>query len=109
MDITLDDILDEGILESAYSWLCKRRRNYPDPADIWNFRRPWQREMARPRRELLDGSFRQGLLSRTTLENGEDEASHEKHDHPDTSGAHRSSCCYAVTSPLYYPMVASGR
>ena len=60
MDIALEDTLDEGILESAYSWLCKRRRNYPDHADISNFRRHWQREMARLRRELLDGSFRLG-------------------------------------------------
>ncbi len=72
MDITLDDLLDEGILESAYTWLCKRRRNYPDHADVWNFRRHWQREMARLRRELLEGSYRLGLLSRTTLENGEE-------------------------------------
>ena len=49
MDITLDDILDEDILESAYTWLCKRRRNYPDHADVWNFRRNWQREIARLR------------------------------------------------------------
>ena len=46
MDITVDDILDEGILESAYAWLCKRRRNYPDHADVWNFRRHWRREIA---------------------------------------------------------------
>ena len=72
MDITLDDILDEGILESAYAWLCKRRRNYPDHADVWNFRRHWQREIVRLRRELLGGSYRLGLLSRTTLESGEE-------------------------------------
>ncbi len=72
MDITLDDILDEGILESAYTWLCKRRRNYPEHADVWNFRRHWKREMARLRRELLEGSYRLGLLSRTTLESGEE-------------------------------------
>ncbi len=53
MDITLDDILDEGILESAYAWLWKRRRNYPDHADVWNFRRHWQREIARLCRDLL--------------------------------------------------------
>ncbi len=64
MDITLDDILDEDILESAYTWLCQRRRNYPDRADIWSFRRHWRREMAHLRRELLEGSYRLGLLSR---------------------------------------------
>ena len=72
MDITLDHILDEGILDSAYAWLCKRRRNYPDHADVWNFRRHWQREIARLRQELREGSYRLGLLSRTTLENGEE-------------------------------------
>ena len=72
METTLDDILDEGILESAYTWLCKRRRNYPDHADAWNFRRHWRREIALLRRELLEGSYRRGLLSRTTLESGEE-------------------------------------
>ena len=72
MEITLDDILDEGILESSYAWLCKRRRNYPDHADVWNFRRHWKREIVRLRRELLEGSYRLGLLSRTTLDNGEE-------------------------------------
>ena len=72
MDITLDDILDEGILEAAYTWLCKRRRNYPDHADVWNFRRHWKREIVRLRRELLEGSYRLGLLSRTALESGEE-------------------------------------
>ncbi len=72
MDITLDDILDEGILESAYAWLCQRRRNYTDHADVWNFRRHWKRETARLRRELLEGSYRLGLLSRTRLKNGEE-------------------------------------
>ena len=72
MEITLDDIVDEDILESAYAWLCKRRRNYPDHADVWNFRRHWRREIARLSRELLEGSYRLGLLSRTTLESGEE-------------------------------------
>ena len=72
MDITLDDLLDEGILESAYTWLCKRRRNYPDHADVWNFRRHWRREIDRLRRELLEGSYRLELLSRTTLANAEE-------------------------------------
>ena len=72
MNITLHDLLDEGIWESAYTWLCKRRRNYPDHADVWNFRRHWRREIDRLRRELLEGSYRLGLLSRTTLESGEE-------------------------------------
>ena len=72
MGITLDDILDEGNLASAYSWLCKRRHNYPAHADVWNFRRHWHREIARLRQELLDGSYRLGLLTRATLRNGEE-------------------------------------
>ena len=48
--------LDEGILESAYTWLCQRRRNYLDHADVWNFRRHSRREIARLHRELLEGS-----------------------------------------------------
>ncbi len=39
---------------------------------MWNFRRHWKREIVRLRRELLKGSYRLGLLSRTTLESGEE-------------------------------------
>ncbi len=39
---------------------------------MWNFRRHWRREVDRLRRELLEGSYRLGLLNRTTLESGEE-------------------------------------
>ncbi len=26
------------VLDTAYDWLCKRRRNYPADADVWSFR-----------------------------------------------------------------------
>jgi hypothetical protein len=41
--ITSDDVLD-----MAYEWLCRRRRDYSANADVWEFRRCWPREKWRP-------------------------------------------------------------
>jgi hypothetical protein len=65
--ITSDDMLD-----SAYEWLCRRRRDYSANSDIWNFRRCWQREKEQIKGELLSGSYRFSLLTRVTLKDGED-------------------------------------
>ena len=32
-ELTSDDVLD-----TAYDWLCRRRRAYPADADVWSFR-----------------------------------------------------------------------
>jgi hypothetical protein len=56
--ITSDDVLD-----SAYEWLCRRRRDYSANSGVWAFRRCWQREKERIKDELLSGSYRFSLLS----------------------------------------------
>jgi hypothetical protein len=43
----------DDVLDSAYDWLCRRRRDYSANSDIWNFRRCWQREKERIKNELL--------------------------------------------------------
>jgi RNA-directed DNA polymerase len=37
----LNDIFNPATLDTAYLWLCKRRRNYPANADIWHLRFHW--------------------------------------------------------------------
>ena len=39
---------------------------------VWNLRRHWSTEKAKLQRELSEGTYQIGLLSRTTLANGED-------------------------------------
>ncbi len=37
----------DEVLDTAYDWLCRRRRDYPADADVWSFRQAWAREEAR--------------------------------------------------------------
>jgi hypothetical protein len=39
-------LFSDGVLDTAYDWLCRRRRDYPDHADVWDFRRHWPAEKA---------------------------------------------------------------
>ncbi len=66
-ELTSDDVLD-----TAYDWLCKRRRNYPADAGVWSFRQQWPVEKGRLKAELATGRYRFGLLTRITLADGED-------------------------------------
>ena len=68
----LSNITADGVLDSAFAWLCKRRRDYPADADVWGFRRHWPQEKMRIRAELLTGRYRFGLLTMITLSDGED-------------------------------------
>jgi hypothetical protein len=64
--LTSDVVLDE-----AFEWLCIRRKEYPDRADVWDFRRNWAPEKARLRADLLSGDYRFGLLTRIDTADGE--------------------------------------
>ncbi len=68
----LATITSETTLDAAFAWLCKRRRDYPANADIWDFRREWPQEKARLQADLLAGRYRFGLLSRIEMANGEE-------------------------------------
>ncbi len=65
-------IASDGVLDAAFAWLCKRRRDYPDHADVWEFRRNWPQQKDRIRAELPSGGYRFGLLDRIALANGEE-------------------------------------
>ncbi len=66
-ELTSDDVLD-----TAYDWLCRRRRAYPADADVWSFRQVWAQEKDKLKAALASGRFRFGLLTRITLADGED-------------------------------------
>ena len=59
-------------LDAAFEWLCKRRKNYPASADIWDFRCNWLQEKALIRSDLLSGEYRYGLMGRVELADGEE-------------------------------------
>ena len=66
-DITAEALADDARLDAAFAWLCQRRKDWPATADVWRFRRDWRKEKTRIQRELLDGTYEIGLLSRVTL------------------------------------------
>ena len=65
-------IASDSVLDAAFTWLCKRRRDYPDHADVWEFRRNWPQEKDRIRAELPSGRYRFGPLDRVALANGDE-------------------------------------
>ncbi len=71
MAIVAERTSDE-VLDTAYGWLCRRRRDYPADADVWSFRQGWAREKDRLKAALAGGRYRFGLLARVTLKDGEE-------------------------------------
>jgi hypothetical protein len=67
----MTDIVADGLLETAFTWLCQRRRDYPPEADCWRFRRDWRDDKARIQSDLLEGTYDLGLLSRVTRRDGQ--------------------------------------
>ena len=65
--ITFDDVLD-----SAYEWPCRRRRDYSANSDVWALGRCRPREKEKIKDELHAGSYRFSLLSRMMLKDGEE-------------------------------------
>ena len=70
--VTLAQIACDAVLDTAYDWLCRRRRDYPADADVWSLRRSWAEEKERIRTDLIAGRFHFGLLTRITLKDGEE-------------------------------------
>jgi len=57
-------------LDAAYAWLCHTRRDAGPNADVWDFRRDWDRQRELIRTELASGRYRFGLLNRVEQDDG---------------------------------------
>jgi RNA-directed DNA polymerase len=68
----LAQLASDDVLEAAYEWLCRRRRDYSANADVWAFRCRWAQEKNRIKYELWSGGYRFSLLSRVTLHNDDE-------------------------------------
>ena len=53
-------------MDAAFDWLCARRRDWPDHADVWAFRRNWQHEKRLIQRQIRAGIYRFSLQTRVT-------------------------------------------
>ena len=68
----LAELASDDVLDTAYDWLCKRRRNYPADADVWSFRQAWAQEKNKIKAALASGRYRFGLFTKITLVGGEE-------------------------------------
>ncbi len=68
----LAELTSGDVLDTAYGWLCKRRRDYPADADVWSFRQAWAQEKDTLKTTLASGRYCFNLLTRVTLKDGEE-------------------------------------
>jgi hypothetical protein len=68
----IPQLASDDVLDSAYAWLCRRRRAYSANSDVWSFRRGWLREKAQIKDQLLSGNYRFSLLARVTLKDSDE-------------------------------------
>ena len=49
------ELTSDEVLDTAYGWLCGRRRDYPADANVWSFRQGWALEKDRLKAALAAG------------------------------------------------------
>jgi RNA-directed DNA polymerase len=72
MSISLAALADDTLLERAFAWLCRQRKDWPAASDVWDLRARWPAAKAELQAELRVGQFRFGLLSRVSLPTGDE-------------------------------------
>jgi hypothetical protein len=50
--MTLPDLADDLLLDRTFEWLRRRRRHFPDHADVWSLWARWPTEKRRLQTEL---------------------------------------------------------
>jgi hypothetical protein len=54
----IGEVTSSAVLDSAFAWLCERRIDYADSADVWNVRRRWPDLKLQLQDLLLRGQYR---------------------------------------------------
>jgi hypothetical protein len=54
----IGEVASSAVLDTAFAWLCKRRVDYADSADVWNVRRQWPDLKPQLQDVLLRGQYR---------------------------------------------------
>ena len=60
----MGEVASSTVLDRAFVWLCQRRVNYGDSADVWNVRFRWPELKLQLQRDLLHGRYRFSPLRR---------------------------------------------
>jgi RNA-directed DNA polymerase len=64
-------LASDGVVESAYQWLCRQRRHWPANSDVWDLRFHWPEMKSQLQRELLAGTYQFAPMSRFVNAEGE--------------------------------------
>ncbi|QDV22544.1 reverse transcriptase domain-containing protein [Aureliella helgolandensis] len=60
----MEEIASDVVLEEAYAWLCRRRKNYSHNDEVWEVRFRWVEIKSRLQCELIAGQYRFSPLRR---------------------------------------------
>jgi RNA-directed DNA polymerase len=68
----IDQIASDAIIDEAYKWLCKRRKDYHYNDDVWHLRYHWETFRPLIQEQLRSGRYRFSpvRLIRCTAKNG---------------------------------------
>ena len=64
----IGEVASSGLLDTAFAWLCKRRIDYADSADVWSVRRRWPSLKLQLQHDLLSGQYRFSPLRRIQID-----------------------------------------
>ena len=66
----ISQVACDGVIDTAYDWLCRRRRDYPSDVDVWDHRFRWRETKGAIQADLLNGTYCFSPLNRVTNQDG---------------------------------------
>ncbi len=71
-DALMEELTSDVVLDKAYAWVCKRRKDYGHNACVWDLRFWWELERESLKRDLRAGVYRFAIMTRYVRESGEE-------------------------------------
>ncbi len=53
----IQKIVSDSVIDTAYEWLCKRRKDYSHNDEVWDIRFRWAEFKAQLQKALLAGEY----------------------------------------------------
>ncbi len=64
-------LVSDTVIDAAYAWVCRQRRDWPADTDIWDLRFRWGKNKPQIQSNLTRGVYRFSPMDRVTKANGE--------------------------------------
>ncbi len=71
-DALMEELTSDVVLDKAYAWVCKRRKDYGHNACVWDLRFWWELERESLKRDLRAGVYRFAIMTRYVRESVEE-------------------------------------